>query len=49
MEIVLLCKDNKSPFIKITKGEYLQELEAAITRYYEAEKKKIYEMNNFCF
>jgi hypothetical protein len=23
-EYVLLCKDNKSPFIKITKGEYLQ-------------------------
>jgi hypothetical protein len=44
-EQVLLCKDNKSPFIKITKGEYLQALEAAIPRYYEAEKKKIYEQN----
>ena len=43
MEAVLLCKDNKSPFIKITKGEYLQALEAAIPRYYEAEKKKIIE------
>ena len=40
---VLLCKDNKSPFIKITKGEYLQLLEAAIPRFYEAQKKKIYE------
>ena len=45
MEVVLLCKDNKSPFIKITKGEYLQLLEAAIPRYYEAEKKKIQEQN----
>lgn len=45
MEHVLLCKDNKSPFIKITKGEYLQALEAAIPKYYEAEKKKIYEQN----
>ena len=40
-EAVLLCKDNKSPFVKITKGEYLGAIEAAITRYYEAEKKKI--------
>lgn len=44
-ENVLLCKDNKSPFVKITKGEYLQALEAAIPRYYEAEKKKIAEAN----
>jgi len=43
--IVLLCKDNKSPFIKVTKGEYLKVLETAIPRYYEAEKKKIYEQN----
>ncbi len=42
-ENVLLCKDNKSPFIKITKAEYLQAWEASITRYYEAEKKKISE------
>ena len=45
IEHVLLCKDNKSPFIKITKGEYLQALETAIPGYYEAEKKKIYEQN----
>ena len=44
-ENVLLCKDNKSPFVKITKGEYLQALEMAIPRAYEAEKKKIYEQN----
>ena len=42
-EAVLLCKDNKSPFVKITKGEFLQAMEAALPRYYEAEKKKISE------
>jgi len=42
-ENVLLCKDNKSPFIKITKGEYLQALETAIPVFYEKEKKIIYE------
>lgn len=45
MEVVLICKDNKSPFIKINKGEYLQVLEAALQRNYEAEKKKIHEQN----
>ncbi|MEO5562819.1 MAG: hypothetical protein ABIR18_05270 [Chitinophagaceae bacterium] len=40
---VLLFKDKRSPFIKITKGEYLQVTEAAINRLYEKEKKKIYE------
>jgi hypothetical protein len=44
-DYVLLCKDNKSPFIKITKGEYLQLLEMAIPRFYEKEKKKIQEQN----
>ena len=42
-DYVLLCKDNKSPFIKITKGEYLRALESAIPKYYLAEKKKISE------
>jgi len=42
-EAVLLCKDNKSPFVKISKGEFLQAMEATIPRYYEAEKKKISE------
>ena len=44
-DYVLLCKDNRSPFIKLTKGEYLQLLEAAIPVFYEAEKKKINEQN----
>ncbi|HZM12952.1 MAG TPA: hypothetical protein VFB86_02125, partial [Bacteroidales bacterium] len=42
-ENVLLSKDNKSPFIALTKGEYLQAWETAIPLYYEAEKKKIIE------
>jgi hypothetical protein len=42
---VILCKNNRSPFIKITKGEYLQITEAAMRKTYEAEKKKIYEQN----
>jgi len=42
-DYVLLCKDNKSPFVKITKGEYLQALESAIPKYYLAEKKRISE------
>jgi hypothetical protein len=42
---VLLCKENKSPFLKISKGEYLGLLETAIPLFYEAEKKKIYEHN----
>jgi hypothetical protein len=40
---VLLCKDNRSPFIKLTKGEYLQVLERAIANVYQQERKKIYE------
>ncbi len=40
---VLLCKENKSPFIKITKAEYLQALEIAIPLFYEREKKIISE------
>jgi hypothetical protein len=42
-DYVLLCKDNKSPFVQITKGEYLQALESAIPKYYEAEKKRLSE------
>jgi len=42
-DYVMLCKDNRSPFIKLTKGEYLELLEKAIPRFYETEKKKIYE------
>jgi hypothetical protein len=44
-EYVLLCKNNKSPFQKITKGEYLQLLETAIPRVYQEEKRRIYEQN----
>ena len=44
-EYVLLCRDNQSPFIKITKGEYLQLLETAIPTAYQKEKKSIYEKN----
>lgn len=43
IDYVLLCKDNRSPFIKLTKGEYLQVLEQAIPKVYQQEKKKIYE------
>jgi hypothetical protein len=42
-ENVILSKDNRSPFIKLTKGEYLQALETAIPLFYEVEKKKIRE------
>lgn len=42
-ENVILSKDNKSPFIKITKKEYLQALENAIPVFYAAQKKKITE------
>jgi hypothetical protein len=42
---MLLCKDNKSPFVKLTKGEYLNAVETAIPRFREMEKKKIQEAN----
>lgn len=42
-DYVLLCKDNKSPFVRITKGEYLYALETSIPVFYEKEKKKISE------
>lgn len=38
---VLLSKDHKLPFVTITKGEYLQAVEAAIARMYDDEKQKI--------
>lgn len=44
-DYVLLSKNNQSPFIKLTKGEYFQALEAALPRFRELEKKKIYEAN----
>ena len=45
-EYVLLCKDNRSPFINVTKGEYLRVLEAAIQRAYDKEKTKIHDRNS---
>jgi hypothetical protein len=42
-DYVLLCKDNRSPFIQLKKGEYLSLLEQAIPRIHEIEKKKLYE------
>ncbi len=42
-DYVLLCKDNKSPFVKLTKGEYLQILENALPVIYQNEKKNIIE------
>src|SRR5205823_5503249 len=45
MEYVLLSRNNQSPFLKLTKGEYLQLLEEAIPRVYALEKKKISEQN----
>ena len=44
-DYVLLCKDNKSPFLKVTKGEYLDALQAALPRVYEREKNKIQQQN----
>lgn len=34
MFVVLLCKDNKLPYVQITKGEYLDQLAGAIERKY---------------
>ena len=42
---VLLYKNNKSPFVKLSKGEYLQLLETSMPTIYQREKKKIYEAN----
>ncbi len=42
---ILLFRDNKSPFIKVTKEEYLKATEEGIKVYYETEKKKIYQNN----
>lgn len=38
---VLLSRDHQLPFVKITRGEYLQATEAAIARLYDTEQKKI--------
>jgi hypothetical protein len=45
-ENVLLCKGNKSPFIKLTKGQYLQQVERGIMTAYQREKEKIHDRNS---
>ncbi len=39
--LVVLTKDRRHPFVTITKGEYLQALEAAVARKYSDETQKI--------
>ena len=39
--VVVLSKDHRHPFVTVTKGEYLQAIEATIARMYAAEKQKI--------
>jgi hypothetical protein len=39
--LVVLTKDHRDPFVTVTKGEYLQAVEAAIARMYDTEKQKI--------
>ena len=39
--VVVLTKDHRLPFVTVTKGEYLQAVEAAIARMYDAEQQKI--------
>lgn len=40
MDAVLLSRNNRMPFLKITKGEYLSLLPAALERQYQQEKAK---------
>jgi hypothetical protein len=42
-KFVLLSKDARLPFVKLTRGEYLDAVEAAITQAYAREKKRITE------
>ena len=42
-KFVLLSKDRRLPFVKLTRGEYLDAVGVAITRAYEADKKRITE------
>jgi hypothetical protein len=39
--LVVLTKDRRDPFVTVTKGEYLQALEAAVLKKYADEKEKI--------
>lgn len=42
-KFVLLSKDRRLPFVTLTKGEYLDAIGVALTRFYDAEKKRIAE------
>jgi hypothetical protein len=42
-KFVLLSKDGRLPFVKLTRGEYLDAVGLAITRTYELDKKKLAE------
>jgi hypothetical protein len=42
-QFVLLSKDGRLPFVKLTRGEYLDAVGTAITRTYELDKKKLAE------
>jgi hypothetical protein len=42
-QFVLLSKDGRLPFVKLTRGEYLDAVGVAITRTYELDKKKLAE------
>jgi hypothetical protein len=42
-KFVLLSKDARLPFVKLTRGEYLDAVGVAITRTYDADKKRITE------
>jgi hypothetical protein len=40
---ILLSKDRRLPFVKITRGEYLDAVDSAITRAYALDQKKLFE------
>lgn len=40
-KFVLLSKDRRMPFVKLTKGQYLDAIDVAITRLHDAEKARI--------
>ena len=40
-KFVMLTRDDRLPFVAVTKGEYLSVIEAAVARLYAAEKKKV--------
>ena len=39
--VVVLSKDHRHPFVTVTKGEYLQAMDAAVAKKYDTEKQKI--------